>query len=108
MNVDPRQEIKFGTDGWRAVISKEFTFRNVSILGQAISEWVKNHLPKKTGEPRKVAIGFDTRFLSDQYAKTVACILAANNIQVYLSDGPIPTPALSFGVTRLIPTCLIR
>ena len=101
MSQDPRQEIKFGTDGWRAVISKEFTFKNVSILAQAISEWVRHNLRKKPGEPRRVAVGFDTRFLSDQYAKTVACVLAANNIQVYLSDRPIPTPSLSFGVTRL-------
>ena len=100
MCENARNEIKFGTDGWRAVISKEFTFKNVEILSQAISEWINRDLKKKSGLRKRVAIGYDTRFLSDQYAKTVACILAKNNIEVYLSDSVIPTPTLSFGVTR--------
>ncbi|MDD3374859.1 MAG: phosphoglucomutase/phosphomannomutase family protein [Candidatus Omnitrophica bacterium] len=95
-----KNEIKFGTDGWRAIISKEFTFKNVEILSQAISEWINRGLKKKPGIRKRVAIGYDTRFLSDQYARTVACVLAKNNIEVYLSDAPIPTPTLSFGVTR--------
>ncbi len=95
-----RKEIKFGTDGWRAVISREFTFENVEILAQAISEWVSKDLRKKSGERKRVAVGYDTRFLSDQYAKAVACVLAKNNIEVYLSDSPVPTPALSFCVVR--------
>lgn len=98
-------EIKFGTDGWRAVISDTFTFKNVAIVAQAISEWVNRDVRKPTGQKKKVAVGFDTRFLSDEYAQIVARILAKNNIEVYLSDGPIPTPALSFGVTRLGAVC---
>jgi len=100
MCENARNEIKFGTDGWRAVISKEFTFKNVEILSQAISEWINHDLRKKPGVRKGVAVGYDTRFLSDQYAKTLACILAKNNIEVYLSDTAIPTPTLSFGVTR--------
>ena len=92
-------EIKFGTDGWRAVISDKFTFKNVAILSQGISEWANRHLRKKNAE-RKVAIGYDTRFLSGRYAQIMACVLAENNIQVLLSDSAIPTPSLSFGVTR--------
>jgi len=95
-----KQEICFGTDGWRAVISKEFTFKNVAILAQAISEWVNGDLRKPTGMRKRVAVGYDTRFLSEEYAKTVACVLAANDIEVFLSDAAIPTPTLSFGVTR--------
>ncbi|MDP8265486.1 MAG: phosphoglucomutase/phosphomannomutase family protein [Candidatus Aceula meridiana] len=101
MCQNAKNEIKFGTDGWRAVISKEFTFKNVAILAQAISEWVRHDLPRKSGQRKRVAVGFDTRFLSDKYARTVACVLARNNIEVYLSDAPIPTPALSFILTRL-------
>jgi len=101
MCQNAKNEIKFGTDGWRAVISKEFTFKNVAILAQAISEWVKQDLPRKAGQRKRVAVGYDTRFLSDQYAKTIACVLAKNNIEVYLSDAPVPTPDLSFMVTRL-------
>ncbi|MFH1360291.1 MAG: phosphoglucomutase/phosphomannomutase family protein [Candidatus Omnitrophota bacterium] len=92
-------EIKFGTDGWRAVISDKFTFKNVAIVSQAISEWINKYLKKKEGVKR-VAIGFDTRFLSEEYAKIVACVLAANRIEAILSNASIPTPALSFGVTR--------
>lgn len=98
-----KNEIKFGTDGWRAVISKEFTFKNLMILAQAISEWIRNDLPQPSGRGKRVAVGYDTRFLSEEYAKTVACVFAKNHIETYLSDAAIPTPALSFGVTRL--TC---
>ncbi len=96
----PLGEIKFGTDGWRAVISDTFTFKNVAIVSQSISEWINRHLRKKPGESKRVAVGFDTRFLSGTYAKIVARVLAKNGIEVYLSDAAIPTPALSFGVVR--------
>jgi len=92
-----RDVIKFGTDGWRAVISDTFTFENVQIVAQGISEWVKRDLPKGKGK-QKIALGFDTRFMSGDFARLVACVLAANDIQVLLSDRPIPTPALSMGV----------
>jgi phosphomannomutase len=98
-DVRENPEIKFGTDGWRAVISDNFTFKNVAIVAQAISEWANRHLKKKNGQgKRRIAIGFDTRFLSDEYARIVGCVLAQNNIEVYLSDQRIPTPALSYAV----------
>ncbi len=93
-------EIRFGTDGWRAVISDTVTFKNVSIVAQGISEWVNRDLRKKPGAPKRVAVGYDTRFLSNRYAQIVSCVLAANNIEVYLTGTAIPTPSLSFGVTR--------
>lgn len=95
-----KSEIKFGTDGWRAVISDTFTFKNVAIAAQAISEWVNHHLRKKPEAPRRAAVGYDTRFLSETYAQIVSRVLSANQIEAYLSDTAIPTPALSFGVTR--------
>ena len=101
MDGNEKSEIKFGTDGWRAVISDKFTFKNVAIVSQAISEWI-NHDPRTSRNGYKsVAVGYDTRFLSDEYAQIVSQVLAKNNIKVYLSDSPIPTPALSFAVTRL-------
>ncbi len=100
-NTEIKSEIKFGTDGWRAVISEAFTFKNVSIVAQAISEWVNRDLRKKSDVPKRVAVGYDTRFLSSTYARIVAQVLAANNIEVFLSDAAIPTPSLSFGVTKL-------
>jgi len=100
MGRTSHKEIKFGTDGWRGVISDDFTFKNVAIVSQAIGEWVKRDLPSNKGKRKCVAIGYDTRFLSQEYAQTVSCVLAANNIQVRLSDAAIPTPALSYGVVR--------
>ncbi|MBF0521489.1 MAG: phosphoglucomutase/phosphomannomutase family protein [Candidatus Omnitrophica bacterium] len=95
-------EIKFGTDGWRAVISDTFTFKNVAIVAQAIAEWLKSDFPS---EHKKVSVAYDTRFLSDKYAEIVACVLAKNGIEVLLSDRAVPTPALSYGVVNTKSTC---
>lgn len=100
MTEDARKEIKFGTDGWRGVISDNFTFKNVRIVAQAVSEWIKNEPKFQSFSKRCVPIGYDTRFLSQEYAQTVGCVLAANNIEVILSDTSIPTPALSYGVIK--------
>ena len=87
--------IHFGTDGWRAVISDEFTFENVRRVAQAIADWVgesNGHtLPT-------MVVGFDTRFLSDRYAMEASRVLAANGITVYLTQTDAPTPAVSFAV----------
>lgn len=86
-------KIKFGTDGWRAVISDDFTFENVAIVGQAMADFVK---AKKSliYRKRKLVIGYDTRFLSDKYAEIIACVLAANGIKVVLADKPSSTPSV--------------
>ena len=84
------KEIKFGTDGWRAVIADTYTFKNLKILSQAVADYL--------GHGRSVAVGFDTRFMSDKFAAAAANILANNGLTVILSDRPIPTPALSFAV----------
>lgn len=91
--------IKFGTDGWRAVISDEFTFANVRLVAQAIAESARSNAP--AGRRPRWVVGFDTRFLSDRYARTVAGVLAANDIQVYLARADAPTPAISFAVRHL-------
>jgi len=90
-------EIKFGTDGWRAVIADTFTFENVRIVSQAIAHWINTDLKKKGGA-RKVALGYDARFMSREFADLVAEVLAANNIKVLLAQTMVPTPSLSFGV----------
>src|SRR3990167_7342386 len=92
-------EIKFGTDGWRAVISDTFTFKNVRIVAQAVADWVNKDNPAFT--KKTVAVGYDNRFLSAEYARTFAEVLAGNGITVFLSDTSLPTPALSYGVVRL-------
>ena len=87
-------DIRFGTDGWRAVIADDFTFDNVRLVAQATAEWLK-----RDGEaPKGVVVGYDTRFLSGSFAAAVAEVMAANQINVALSSSFLPTPALSFAV----------
>ena len=92
--------IKFGTDGWRAVISDEFTFANVRKVAQGIAD-VFLARAEATGKTPTLVVGFDTRFLSDRYAREVARVLAANGINVYLTQGDTPTPMVSFAVRHL-------
>lgn len=99
-----KDEIKFGTDGWRGVISDNFTFKNVAIVGQAIADWVKKDSKSIAGR-KVVAVGYDARFLSKEYSEIVSQIFAKNGITVYLSDQIIPTPALSYGVVDLKGVC---
>lgn len=98
MVQNPRDVIKFGTDGWRAVIADTFTFENLAVLAQAFSRWVKQDAVRIPGEPLRVAVGYDNRFLSRDFSRMVASILAANGIEVVLSDASLPTPALSLAV----------
>lgn len=105
MNEHLKKQIKFGTDGWRGVISDNFTFENVRIVAQAVADWANRDLKTKTDGPKRIAVGYDTRFLSAEYAETVSCVLAANDIDVYLSDSAIPTPALSYGTVVLKAVC---
>ena len=92
--------IKFGTDGWRAVISDTFTFANLRLVAQAIADYVLEEAPAgSTGRP-EVVIGFDTRFLSDRYATEVARVLAGNGIIAHLTRADAPTPAISYAVVH--------
>jgi len=81
-------QIKFGTDGWRAIIADTYTLENVRILAQAVADYL--------GAGKKVAIGYDTRFMSGKFAEAAAIVLKNNGTEVTLSDRPTPTPALSF------------
>ncbi len=93
--------IKFGTDGWRAVVSDTFTFNNLRLVAQAIADYVRREGPTPVGEGRdpEVVIGFDTRFLSDRYATEVARVMAGNGIVAWLTRADAPTPAISYSVT---------
>ncbi len=88
--------VKFGTDGWRAVISDEFTFANLRLVAQAIADFVR----EENGSDPSVVIGFDTRFLSDRYAAEVARVMAANDIRALLARADTPTPAISYAVVN--------
>lgn len=89
--------IKFGTDGWREIIAKEFTFENVKMVTQAIAQYIcENNMAD-----RGIVIGFDNRFLSEHFAKAVAEVLCGNNIKVYMTGRATPTPVTAFAVKHL-------
>ena len=88
-------EIKFGTDGWRAVISDGFTFHNVRRVAQAACD-----VARKTSKSRLLLVGFDRRFFSDKFAETAAQVATANGFRVELSREPISSPTLSSQVRQ--------
>ncbi len=88
--------IKFGTDGWRAVIAEDFTFANVELVAQATADfWSANPPP---GSGRLLVVGYDRRFLSDEFARRTAEVVAGNGFEVILTPEPTPTPSVSFAV----------
>jgi alpha-D-glucose phosphate-specific phosphoglucomutase len=84
--------IKFGTDGWRAIISEEFTFENVARVAQSIAKYLINH--KQANKP--VIIGYDARFLADAFARKVAEVLAQNGISGFIMERDTPTPVVAW------------
>ena len=91
--------IKFGTDGWRAVISDDFTFDNVKTVAQAMADHIKSDQgPASKARDKRIVIGYDTRFLSPKYAELMACVIGANGIKVILAEKATPTPSVSFAI----------
>jgi phosphomannomutase len=89
-------KIKFGTDGWRAVIAEDFTFSNLDRVTQATADcWKANPVD---GTELKVIVGYDRRFLSDGFGRRVAEVFAGNGYEVVLTPEPTPTPAVSYAV----------
>jgi len=89
-------EIKFGTDGWRAIIAEDFTFPNVRACAQSVALYLK-----ETGlAQRGLVVGYDTRFASEDFAAAVAEVAAANGIHAYLCDSPVPTPVVSHALLQ--------
>ena len=86
--------IKFGTDGWRAIIAQDFTFDNVARCSQGLVDYLRERGTVDQG----LVVGYDTRFLSKEFADTVAGVCAGNGIKVYLSAQAAPTPVISFNV----------
>lgn len=90
-------EIRFGTDGWRGIIAKDFTFDNVKLVAQAISNYILQINKAENG----VVIGYDNRFLSEQFARQVAEVFCGNRIKTYLPPTATPTPVTAFAVKHL-------
>ena len=89
--------IKFGTDGWRAIIADEFTFANVRACAQATARYFR----EVGAASRGIVVGYDTRFASEEFAAAVAEVLAGNGVAVQLCDRAAPTPVIGFNIRRL-------
>lgn len=85
--------IRFGTSGWRGLIAQDFTFSRVRLVARAIAWWLR----ERTAVPR-VLVGYDRRFFSEEFAQAAAEVLAAEGVEVLLSQAPLPTPAVAVGV----------
>lgn len=86
--------IRFGTDGWRAIVADGFTVENVRLVAQAIASYTK----ESGQQEQPILVGHDTRFLGRRFAEEVVQVLAANGLTTYLVNEAAPTPAVAFGV----------
>jgi phosphomannomutase len=91
--------IKFGTDGWRAVIAREFTFANLERVAQAYADYLSEQAG--SGGLGLVVVGYDRRFLSELFAQRAAEVLVGNKFTVSLFNEATPTPLISWAVKEL-------
>lgn len=89
-------KIKFGTDGWRAIIAKEFTVENVARVSIATGNWTKKNFDNPT-----IVLGHDCRFAGELFAHTAAKVFASQGIKVLLAKGFVSTPMVSLGTVKL-------
>jgi phosphomannomutase len=87
------EQIKFGTDGWRAIIAQDFTTYNVARVSQGLATWLKQQQAAAS-----VVIGHDCRFGGELFVQTAVGILCANGIKVYRAVGVVSTPMISYAV----------
>jgi len=85
--------IRFGTDGWRAVVADDFTYQNVRFVAQGVAAYLGD-------ETRQVVVGHDSRYCAELFAREVARTLAANGKRVLLLDRVTPTPAVSWTIIQ--------
>ncbi|MBP8822431.1 MAG: phosphoglucomutase/phosphomannomutase family protein [Flavobacteriales bacterium] len=90
-------KIKFGTDGWRAIIAQEFTVENVARVTLGLARWLKARYPDGT----RVVVGHDCRFAGELFAETTAKVLISQGITVHLAKGFVSTPMVSLGTLRM-------
>lgn len=86
--------IRFGTDGWRGSVAEDYTFYNVRRCAQGFAAY----LIRLGVSDRGVVVGHDQRYRAEDFAAAAAEVLAANGIRVWLTDGPTPTPVISYSV----------
>ncbi len=93
-------QIKFGTDGWRAIVGREFTQTNVARLSEAVARWAK-----KNQKQTKIVIGYDCRFNGRLFAEVAAKVFVYHEIQVYISPSFVSTPAVALAARDLDCIC---
>ncbi len=86
--------IRFGTDGWRAIIAEDYTFDNVRLCTRGVSQYMLNQGLAQRG----LVVGYDTRFASEDFARTVAETAAGSGVNVFLCDRPAPTPVVTYNI----------
>ena len=91
---NPDRTITFGTDGWRALIARDYTFANVRACAEGVCRLLESH-----GEAHKgIVVGYDTRFGSPEFGLEVARVSTAHGIRTFLSDSFVPTPVVSYNL----------
>ena len=95
--MEIKRKIKFGTDGWRDIIADNFTFENVRLVAFAIGK----HLIDSKQSQKGIFIGFDNRFLSEDFALQAGYALSSLGIKIFLSKESVPTPITAFMVLDL-------
>jgi len=85
--------IKFGTDGWRGIVADDFTFANVRRVAQGSAEYLRS----RSADPLAI-VGYDCRFASEDFARTVADVFAVNGVRTLMFDRPSPTQVASWTV----------
>ncbi|NBX39587.1 MAG: phospho-sugar mutase, partial [Flavobacteriia bacterium] len=90
-----KQSIKFGTDGWRAIIAQEFTVENVARVTEATGIWLNERFEKAS-----VVVGHDCRFGGELFMHTVAAVLVQQGIKVFMAEGFVSTPMISLAAHR--------
>ena len=89
--------IKFGTDGWRAIVGEDFNKENVELVSRAIGKYVFDNY----GVYKPIIIGYDPRNMADEFSMLCAEILANLGFKVLYSDKVVPTPVLAYNAKHL-------
>jgi len=89
-------KIKFGTDGWRAIIAQEFTVDNVARVAEGTAKWIL-----KSSKTPEIVLGHDCRFAGALFCETVAKVMCSLGVKVYLAKDFVSTPMISLGTVKL-------
>ncbi|HOS49253.1 MAG TPA: phosphoglucomutase/phosphomannomutase family protein [Bacteroidia bacterium] len=89
-------KIKFGTDGWRAIIAQDFTVENVARVAEGTAKWLLQSKPNPT-----IVLGHDCRFAGALFCDTIAKVMCSMGVKVSMSKGFVSTPMISLGAVRL-------